>query len=151
MYTPPPPPGATAAVPPPPPSPAPDTSPKPDDAQADPDAVLLIRAMIAAANADGMIDQEERNRILEKLEIVDLSDQEHAFVVRELLSPAGMESIVSKVTTREMASQVYTVSLLAIEMDTEAERTYMNTLAQQLRLDETDIADIHRKLGIVIP
>lgn len=151
VYTPPPPPGATAAVSPPPPSPAPDTSPKPDDAQADPDAVLLIRAMIAAANADGMIDQEERNRILEKLEIVDLSDQEHAFVVRELLSPAGMESIVSKVTTREMASQVYTVSLLAIEMDTEAERTYMNTLAQQLRLDETDIADIHRKLGIVIP
>ena len=151
VYKPPPPPGATAAAPPPPPSPAPDASPKPDDAQTDRDAVLLIRAMIAAANADGMIDQKERNRILGKLETVDLSDQEHAFVVRELLSPAGMESVVSKVTSREMAKQVYTVSVLAIEVDTDAERRYMNTLAHQLGLDETDITDIHRKLGIEIP
>jgi uncharacterized membrane protein YebE (DUF533 family) len=50
-----------------------------------------------------------------------------------------------------MAKQVYTVSLLAIEVDTDAERTYMNTLAQGLGLDETDITDIHRKLGIEKP
>ena len=125
--------------------------PKADDVEADPDAVLLIRAMIAAANADGMIDQEERNHILGKLETVDLSDQEHAFIVRELLSPAEMERIVTQVTSRETAKQVYTVSLLAIEVDTDAERTYMNTLAQQFGLDETDITDIHWKLGIEKP
>lgn len=151
VFMPPPPPGATAAAPPPPPSPAPVGPPKADDTEGGQDAVLLIRAMIAAANADGMIDQEERNRILGKLETVDLSDQEHSFIVRELLSPAGMESIVTQVTSREMAKQVYTVSLLAIEVDTDAERTYMNTLAQQLGLDETDITDIHRKLGIETP
>jgi len=151
VFEPPPPPGAKAAAPPLPQSPAPIGPPKADDAEGGQDAVLLIRAMIAAANADGMIDQEERNRILGKLETVDLSDQEHSFIVRELLSPAGTESIVTQVTSREMAKQVYTVSLLAIEVDTDAERTYMNTLAQQLGLDETDITDIHRKLGIEKP
>jgi uncharacterized membrane protein YebE (DUF533 family) len=151
VFEPPPPPGATYAAPPPPPSPASVGPPKADEAETDQDAVLLIRAMIAAANADGVIDQEERNRILGKLETVDLSDQEHAFIVRELLSPAGMESIVTQVTSQEMAKQVYTVSLLAIEVDTDAERTYMNTLAQRLGLDETDIIDIHRKLGIETP
>ena len=107
--------------------------------------------MIAAANADGVIDQDERNRILGKLETVDLSDQEHSFVVRELLSPVGMENIVTAVKSQEMAKQVYTVSLLAIEVDTDAERTYINTLAQRLGLDESDINDIHRKLGIEKP
>ncbi len=151
VFEPPPPPGATSAAPPPPPSPAPVGLPKADDAEADRDAVLLIRAMIAAANADGVIDQDERNRILGKIETVDLSDQEYSFVVRELLSPVGMENIVTAVKSKEMAKQVYTVSLLAIEVDTDAERTYINTLAQRLGLDESDINDIHRKLGIEKP
>jgi uncharacterized membrane protein YebE (DUF533 family) len=145
---PPPPPGGTAMAPPPPPSPAPAGFSGVDHSEGGQDAVLLIRAMIAAANADGMIDQEERNRILGKLETLDLTDQEHSFVVRELLSPATMENIVTGVKSREMAKQVYTVSLLTIEVDTNAERTYINTLAQQLGLEESDIGDIHRKLGI---
>ena len=144
----PPPPGGTAVAPPPPPSPAPAGPLGVDDSEGGQDIVLLIRAMIAAANADGVIDQDERNRILGKLETVDLSDQEHSFVVRELLSPVGIESIVTAIKSQEMAKQVYMVSLLAIEIDTDAERTYINTLAQQLGLDESDITDIHRKLGI---
>ena len=78
---PPPPPGSTPAVPPPlPPNPGvkganedpePAVSPPPLPKALNPqerDAVLLIRAMIAAANADGHIDAEERSNILEKLE-----------------------------------------------------------------------------------
>ena len=107
--------------------------------------------MIAAANADGVIDGEERNRILGKLETLGLSDQEHSFIVKELLSPAGMESIVTNVKSMEMAKQVYTVSLLAIEVDTDAERIYMNTLAQRLGLDESDLNEIHQKLEIEEP
>ena len=124
---PPPPPGTKAAVPPP---PSPGGTPEVDASEGGQDAVLLIRAMIAAANADVMIDEDERNRILGKLETMDLSDQERSFIVEELLSPAEMESIVTKVKSPEMAKQVYTVSLLAIEMATDAERTYMNTLAR---------------------
>ena len=112
---------------------------------------LLIRAMIAAANADGVIDEEERNGILKKLETMDLTDQEHSFIVNELLSPAGLGDIVSQVNTPEMAKKVYTVSLLAIEVDTDAERTYMNTLAQQLSLNESDLNDIYRTLGVEKP
>jgi uncharacterized membrane protein YebE (DUF533 family) len=104
--------------------------------------------MIAAANADGVIDGKERNRILKKLETGDLSDQEHSFIVKELLSPAGLEDIISQVKSTETAKKVYTVSLLAIEVDTDAERIYMNTLAQQLGLDESDLNDIYRTLGI---
>ncbi|MDH3575783.1 MAG: tellurite resistance TerB family protein, partial [Desulfobacteraceae bacterium] len=77
-----------------------------------------------------------------------LSDQEHSFIVKELLSPAGLEDIVSQVKSPEMAKMVYTVSLLAIEVDTDAERAYMKTLAQQLSLNESDLNDIYRTLKI---
>ena len=62
-----------------------------------------------------------------------------------------MNNIVTAVKSREMIKQVYTVSLLAIEVDTEAERAYINTLAQRLGLDESDINEIHQKLGIEKP
>jgi len=146
--TPPPPPGATvAALPPSPPSSS--IGHKSVDAtEVGQEAVLLIRAMISAANADGVIDEKERNRILKKLETVNLSDQEHSFIVKELLSPTGLEDIVSQVKSPEMAKMVYTVSLLAIEVDTDAERAHMKTLAQKLSLNESDLNDIYQTLGI---
>jgi len=148
VATPPSPPGATVAAPPPPPSPTSIVSESVDAGKAGQEAVLLIRAMIAAANADGVIDEEERNRILKKLETADLSDQEHSFIIKELLSPTGLEDIVAQVKSPEMAKKVYSVSLLAIEVDTDAERTYMNTLARQMNLNESDLNDIYRTLGI---
>jgi uncharacterized membrane protein YebE (DUF533 family) len=103
--------------------------------------------MIAAANADGVIDAEERDNILEKLKSVDLSPEEHGFVSRELLAPADIDAIVSGVSTPEAARQVYTVSLMAIEVDTEAERTYMENLANRLKLDAAVVEDIRHSLG----
>ena len=144
---PPPAPGASTPPPPPPPS-APIGSESVDATEAGQEAVLLIRAMIAAANADGVVDEEERNRILKKLETFDLSGQEHSFIVKELLSPAGLEDIVAQIKSPEMAKKVYSVSLLAIEVDTAAERAYMKTLARQLSLNESDLNDIYRTLGI---
>lgn len=112
------------------------------------DAVLLIRAMIAAANADGAIDQEERQRILDKFRDADLSAEEHSFLVHELFSPASLDAIVSQVGAPELARQVYGVSLLAITVDTDAERAYLQTLGQRLGLSQADRDSMHQALGI---
>ncbi len=151
VATPPRPPGESVMPPPPPPPSASMGSESVDATEAGQEAVLLIRAMIAAANADGVIDEEERNRILKKLETMDLSDQEHSFIVKELLSPAGLEDIVAQIKSPEMAKKVYLVSLLAIEVDTDAERAYMETLARQSSLNDSDLNDIYRTLGIEKP
>ena len=114
------------------------------------DAVLLLRAMIAAANADGVIDREERDNILKKLKTVALSPEEHAFIVQELLSPADLDTIVEGVDTPELARQVYAVSLMAIEVDTDRERDYMENLARRLGLNDATIEQIHGGLGLKI-
>jgi uncharacterized membrane protein YebE (DUF533 family) len=49
-----------------------------------------------------------------------------------------------------MAREVYTVSLLAIEIDTEEERSYLENLASRLGLDKAAIDKIHNELGINI-
>ena len=139
-----------SAAPPPPPMPGNPASvvppPVADDTAGNPEAVILIQAMIAAANADGVIDQAERDNILNRLQAVDLSPEEHAFVVQELLSPADLETIVGNVNRPELARQVYTVSLMAIEVDTEKERQYMSTLASRLGLDESTVEQIRLNL-----
>ncbi len=111
------------------------------------DAVLLIRAMIAAANADGVIDAQERGQIMEKLKTADLSKEEQQFIVNELLAPQDAQSIVGSVRNPEMASQVYAASLLAITVDTQAEQQYLSNLAEQLGLDAKTINSIHQQLG----
>jgi uncharacterized membrane protein YebE (DUF533 family) len=112
------------------------------------EAVLLIRAMIAAANADGVIDAEERARILKRLQGIALTDEEKCFIEQELAAPKDAAQIVRHVKTAETARKVYTVSLLAIAVDTEAERTYTRALGNQLGLDPATISDIHLTLGI---
>lgn len=104
--------------------------------------------MIAAANADGTIDQAERSRILGQLQRLYLTPEEQSFMVQELLAPANLDAIVREVRTTDVAKQVYAVSLLAIEVDTDAERAYMKTLAERLGLDETTIREIQQDLGM---
>ncbi len=133
----------------PPPPPPPMGTAHPHKPQSD--AVLLIRAMIASANADGYIDEDEKRRIFERLEAVDLNDEERDFINKELSRPANLDTIVAQVTNPKLAKQVYAVSLLAIEIDTDAEREYIKELAKRLSLEETTVDLIHKNLNIEKP
>jgi uncharacterized membrane protein YebE (DUF533 family) len=111
--------------------------------------VLLIQAMIAAANADGVIDTPERTAILDRLKTVQLSPEEHQFIMQELLEPKSMREIAAAATTSpELASQVYLASLLAITVDTDEELDYLQGLAKALGLDKETLAALHEQAGV---
>jgi len=103
--------------------------------------------MIAAAAADGCIDSQERSRIMEQAGKSSLSQQELDFLNREMENPQSLKAIVSQVDSPELATQVYTVSLAALEVDTEAERQYLRKLAGALGLTAEQVAGIERQLG----
>ena len=155
----PPPPSAGMAPPPPPPPPAGQAAgqappPPPPDQAGDANAstaVLLIRAMIAAATADGEIDAQERQRIMERLDQVDPSPEEREFLAKEMTAPASLDQIVSQVEERKLARQVYAVSLLAVEVDTQAEREYLEELAARLGLSPQDAQDVAEEIGLAQP
>lgn len=107
----------------------------------------LVRAMIAAAKADGRIDAEEKEAIFSKLETMNLSSEEKAWVFDELSSPLDINAVAARADTPEHATEIYAASLVAITADTAAERAYLDTLATKLKLAPALVAEIHKAAG----
>jgi uncharacterized membrane protein YebE (DUF533 family) len=97
-------------------------------------AMLLIRAMIAAANADGEITLDERQRITSKLDQAGAGPEERAVLERELESPRSVDQIVREVHDQETAEEVYLASRIAMSPDSSAEKAYLDFLAARLEI-----------------
>lgn len=110
-------------------------------------AILLLRAMIAAAKADGEVDPEERARIVEGLRAAGAEENAQRFVEEELAKPVDLYAITAEVRDAATAAEVYVASLAAIQVDTEAERRYLDSLALRLGLDRATVDEINRKCG----
>ncbi|WP_018901950.1 tellurite resistance TerB family protein [Rhizobium sp. 2MFCol3.1] len=99
-------------------------------------ALTLIRAMIAAAKADGHIDDAERANIMEKVREVDLGSEAEAFLRNELANPVDIDDLVAAARTEEQKVELYTATRLTINPDTRAERGYLDLLAGRLGLPD---------------
>ncbi|MGR9415647.1 tellurite resistance TerB family protein [Rhizobium leguminosarum] len=96
--------------------------------------LVLIRAMIAAAKADGHIDDAERALIMDKVKAADVTGEAAAFIEQELASPTDIDALVAAATTEEQRVELYTASRLTIDPDSRAERGYLDLLAGRLGL-----------------
>lgn len=99
-------------------------------------ALSLVRAMIAAAKADGHIDAQERSRIMDKVHLSGLGSEAEAFIEAELAKPIDLDTLVSAAKTEEQKVEIYTASRLTIEPDTRTERGYLDMLAGRLGLPD---------------
>ncbi len=118
------------------------------EAMTAPDAeALVLRAMVSAAKADGRIEEDEIQRIVGKVGADGLSDEEKQFLMSELRAPLDLDALVAEVPNEMVAAEVYAASLLAIDLDTQAEIDYLRQLAQGLRLDGATVARLHQITG----
>lgn len=111
----------------------------------------LVRAMIAAAKADGRIDADEKEAIFARLETMPLSSEEKAWVFDELSGPLDINAVVARADTPEHASEIYAASLVAITADTASERAYLDALASKLKLAPGLVSEIHQAAGAKAP
>jgi uncharacterized membrane protein YebE (DUF533 family) len=119
-------------------------SPTMDATQTYQQALAFIKAMINAAKADGQIDAEEQEKIVSRLG--DIGPQEAEFIREEMSKPLNFDFFAD--ITQDLTPQIYAVSLMAINLDTPAETSYMQQLAQGLGLDPQTVNGIHAKLGL---
>jgi uncharacterized membrane protein YebE (DUF533 family) len=98
-------------------------------------AMLMIKAMIAAAAADGRIDDSEYARIVESAGGVSMSAEAKAFLESELRNPATARQLASAVTSPEEALQVYTAARIAVDGDNAYEMTFLAELAGALGIN----------------
>ncbi|MCL6416404.1 tellurite resistance TerB family protein [Aestuariirhabdus sp. Z084] len=96
--------------------------------------LTLIRAMIAAARSDGRLDAQESQAIFQRIEALGLDAESQNILVQEMGHPADVDAIVNSATCPEVAAEIYIASLLAIEVDSAAERAYLSMLAARLQL-----------------
>ena len=103
----------------------------------------LLRAMIAAAKADGHIDAKEQAAIFVRMDQLPLHRDDKAFVVDELRAPLDIDAVARTARSPEEAAEIYAASLLAIDRNRPAERGYLSMLAARLNLDDALVAHLH--------
>jgi uncharacterized membrane protein YebE (DUF533 family) len=96
--------------------------------------LLLVQAMIAAANADGHIDSDELASIQKQLGELNLSDEIVAMLQSEFAEPLTAERLADKVDSTAAAAEVYLLSSLIIDEANPEERKYLDRLADAMRL-----------------
>lgn len=114
----------------------------PELAMEDQHALLLIRAMITAANADGEISADERQRVLSALDEAGAGPEERRIVEHELNHPQPIDTLVRAVRDEQTAEQVYMASVMAVGDVSEAERSYLNYLGTRLKIDPQRLRQI---------
>lgn len=139
----PPPPPASSMPPPPPPA----SAPSPARVE---HAMHLLRAMITAAHADGLIDAGEREAILGRARQGGLDAESLEALDAEIRAPLTLEQLAVR-TPASLRAEVYAAALIAITADTAEERAFLDRLAAQLTLDAAARADIHAQLGVDAP
>ncbi|MEF2552801.1 tellurite resistance TerB family protein [Aurantimonas sp. A2-1-M11] len=112
-------------------------------------ARLMLSAMIAAAKADGYIDAGEQEAIFGRIGDLDLDAEEKGFVIDEMRHPMSIDALAASARTPELAMEIYTASVLAIDPDHPAERAYLDLLAARLELPSELTAEIRRTAGEV--
>lgn len=105
-------------------------------------ALLLLRGMIAAANADGTITQDERSRILQELERAGADDQDRRTMMHELDAPKPLHTLVGQIHDEETALEFYLASRAAVDAESPAHRDYLQNLRRRLDLSEEDLREI---------
>jgi uncharacterized membrane protein YebE (DUF533 family) len=112
-------------------------------------ALTLVRAMIAAANADGHIDDGERKKIADKLALSGIGAEAEAFLTAEVEKPLSIDELVAAVQTDAQRLELYTASRLTIDPDTRVERGYLDLLAGRLKLPDALIDHVEATVSAV--
>ena len=110
-------------------------------------ALTLVRAMIAAARADGRIDDVERRKVVDRLSLAGIDSEAEEFLRAELDRPLDVDLLVAEAQTDAQKVELYTASRLAIDPDTSSERGYLDMLAGRLKLPQALVEHVEATIA----
>jgi uncharacterized membrane protein YebE (DUF533 family) len=128
------------------PRPAPPPEPTGPEAE-EAEALLMIRAMIAAAKADGRVDAAERAAIAAQLDAAGLSAQERDFVLADFDRPLTPEALAKEARDPMLRARLYAAAFAGAGEVTPPERAWLDALATALKLDKAAAAAIEERLS----
>lgn len=109
---------------------------------------LLIMAMVAAANADGNMDDKEQQQLKRRILEMHLPKSLAAELESIIKSPADVQRLSAQVNDLEAASEVYLASRLFIgEHSSVTERMYLEQLVAEMSLDSDLIKSLETQVA----
>lgn len=112
----------------------------------DREGLLMLRAMVAAARADGQVDAEERARIADQLDAAGLSPVTRDAVLAEFDRGAAPEELAREARDPMLAAQLYAAAVAGAASVEGAERAWLDGFAKALRLDRAATEAIERRI-----
>lgn len=109
-------------------------------------AGLMIRAMVMAARCDGEIDATEKETLMATIG-EDATEADMAFV-RDAMSEPVDAAALARDTPQGLETQVYSMSVMSIEPDNNAEAKYLHELATALGVSQATANEIHDSFGV---
>ncbi|MDH3688003.1 MAG: tellurite resistance TerB family protein [Gammaproteobacteria bacterium] len=110
-------------------------------------SLLLLKAMIAAAKADGHVDDAEGAKIEDQISKLGLESDILQFLQEEISSPLDVEAIAAGVDSPEAAAEVYLASRLILDVDQAPERAYLDRLVSALKLDPELVSQLDAQVS----
>mgnify|MGYP001557100938 FL=1 len=110
-------------------------------------AELCLRGMIEAIKSDGEVSRDEIEKLTGKLAEGGITDEEKEFVQAEMAKPQDLAGLVNAIPNPEVGIQVYAASLMAISVDTPAERAFLKGLADGTGIAPDAVARLHQLVG----
>ena len=94
----------------------------------------MLKALIAAAKADGHMDEVERGQVETELRRLNADAETRTWVDTELRRVVDPADVAAAATGPEMAAEIYLASVLVVDDTTVMERAYLDELARRLQL-----------------
>ncbi|MGX1924365.1 tellurite resistance TerB family protein [Vibrio sp. NH-7] len=109
---------------------------------------LILKAMIAAAKADGHVDTQEMDRIENALKESEVGHQLQSIIHNELHKPLDPNEVARLAATPQQAAEIYLASLIVIDEQNFMEKAYLQELAKQMQLAPEVINQLEAQLRI---
>jgi len=123
------------------------TAPEEEPSAESAEALLMLRAMIGAAKADGAIDAEERGRIAAQLDGEGLSPTARDKVLADFDKPLAPAALAKLASDPMLAAQLYAAAVVGAGEIAAAERAWLDEFAKALKLDRAATAAIEARLS----
>jgi uncharacterized membrane protein YebE (DUF533 family) len=108
-------------------------------------SLAMLKSMIAAAKADGHLDERERGLVEAELGRLQADASTRRWLEDEIRRPLDPADVARAAGSPEMAAEMYLASLLVADETSFMERAYLDELARQLRLPEGLKVELERQ------
>ncbi len=115
------------------------------EAEANERSQILLKAMIAAAKADGHINKKEVAAIDQQIEKLGLTGDVADLMQSEIAKPLDVKEIAELAKDNSgIAAEIYLVSAVVTDKENSMEREYLDTLARTMKLPDSLVEQLQK-------